>query len=72
MIGDSLIAEARQSAAAPVEEVATVPTPASKISVFDSAAVVELDSIVDALAEDAATARGDSETDAVDQLFASF
>ena len=46
--------------------------PVSKTSVFDDAAVVNLDSIVDTIAQDTAEAGSDEEADAVDQLFAQF
>ncbi|MGI9471458.1 MAG: GEVED domain-containing protein [Rubripirellula sp.] len=70
-LGDALIAEASEREGQELETVASVEAPAEKTSVFDNAAVVEIDSIVDSLAEDTATAREDSETDALDQLFAS-
>ena len=43
----------------------------SKTSVFDDAASVQLDSIVDTLAADNAAARSQSEGDSVDDWFAS-
>lgn len=44
----------------------------SKMSVFDSAASVQLDSIVDSLAADNASVRGETGNDPLDDLFASF
>jgi hypothetical protein len=75
-LGDALIAEAIQSSEKEVEEtseeeVSTVTPPVNKTSVFDSPAVVQLDSLVDALAEDTAVAKNEAEVDALDQLFAS-
>ena len=59
VIGDSLIAEAIESESLPIDPVSTIAPTESKTSVFDSPAVVEIDSIVDSLAEDTAAARGD-------------
>jgi hypothetical protein len=66
-LGDSLIAEASIA-----EDVSTIESPAvAKASVFDAPAVVQLDSIVDSLAKDAAAAKdSDPEADAIDRLFA--
>ena len=69
-IGDALIADA-QDQDLPVDEAPAIVPTESKTSVFDSAAVVELDSIVDSLAEDTASVRADEDNDALDQLFAS-
>ncbi len=70
LLGDFLLADALDKAE-PVEEVAIVATQPTKASVFDSPAVVELDSFVDALAEDTAMVRGEDENDSLDQVFAS-
>ena len=70
VFGDALIAEALESETRPSEEVSTVDPPSDKISVFDSPAVVALDSIVESLAEDTATARDEDSNEALDQLFA--
>ncbi len=70
LLGDYLIADALDKET-PAEPVAPVTPETSKISVFDSPAVVELDSMIDGLAEDAATVRGEGENDALDQAFAS-
>lgn len=68
-IGDLLIAETQQ----PAPEV-IAPTAVSKTSVFDSPQSVQLDSIVDSLAEDTSASRlAELENSNVrDQLFASF
>jgi hypothetical protein len=71
VLGDVLIAETRQTDSTPIEEISTVVPSQSKISVFDSPAVVQLESIVDSLAEDTAAAQSEEEVDALDQLFAS-
>ncbi len=71
VLGDSLIAEAVKSETLPIDPVSTIAPTESKTSVFDSPAVVEIDSIVDSLAEDTAAVRGEDENDAMDQLFAS-
>jgi hypothetical protein len=74
-VGDVLIAQARESEASEtkvVEEVSTVTAPPKKTSVFDSAPVVAVESIVESLAEDTAGAREDGDNAALDQLFASF
>ena len=71
-LGDALIAEATgTNDVTPSDPVTSVEESTPKTSVFDSPAVVEIDSIVDSIAEDAASARSDSDTDAHDQLFAS-
>ena len=69
VLGDSLIAEAVKSETLPLDPVSTIAPPVSKTSVFDSPAVVEIDSIVDSLAEDTATVRSEDENDALDRLF---
>ena len=75
LLGDALIAASVETEvtvdepASPPSTVAETPT---KTSVFDTAPVVAVESIVDSIAEDAASARGDEEHDALDQLFASF
>ena len=72
-LSDALIAEANDAHGPTVlEPVAEVETHAAKTSVFDHAAVVEVDSIVDALAEDTSAAREETETEALDQWFANF
>jgi hypothetical protein len=77
VIGDFLIADALTSQkeeteeSAPTEDVALDLSPTSKTSVFDSAATVQLDSIVEDLAKDTASARGEDQTDPLDQVFAS-
>lgn len=71
-LGDALLAEEGRESDAVEVPVSTVDAPVSKTSVFDSAAVVELDSLVDSLASDAATERSDDENETLDRLFASF
>ncbi len=72
VVGDVLISEALQADSQPVEEVSTIDAEEDdKVSVFDHPAIVELDSIVSALAEDTAAASEDDENAAIDQLFAS-
>ena len=78
MIHETFIGNGQESSdsdAEPAEApaVAVVDQP-EKTSVFDSPASIELDSIVDELAADAANAGGDSESQAseLDQFFASF
>jgi hypothetical protein len=73
LLGDLLIAEALESSERNVEPESPAPSSASpsKTSVFDIPAVVEIDSIVDALAEDTALARSESEPAALDHWFAS-
>ncbi|MGB7327296.1 MAG: GEVED domain-containing protein [Rubripirellula sp.] len=67
-LGDDAIAEAEANAA-----VSTIEAPVTKTSVFDNAAVVDLDSIVDSLAEDSVASRDEAgEMSALDQLFAGF
>ena len=64
-LGDALIEDA-QATASTIEQEAT-----SSVSIFDSPAAVNLDSIVDSIAQDTAQASGeDDETNALDQLFA--
>ncbi len=77
VIGDVLIAETLQTRSVPRDEPAPgdqvsnlVTEPDSKTSVFDDAAVVALDLIVESLAEDTATVRAEGENDALDDLFA--
>lgn len=67
-VGDELISQA-VSAQSAAESTAAVESVHDKISVFDSAAVIELDSLVDTLAEDRESSTSDEETSAVDQLF---
>ncbi len=72
VIGDQLIAQQKQNQRPLVESVTTIDTPPSKTSVFDSAAVVELDPIVDTLAADLVDSRPEETAESVDQVFASF
>ena len=79
VVGDYLIADALANDSSAVESEAAEPVAvgvaesasSSKTSVFDSPETVQLDSIVDSLAEDTASARGTEETDPLDQWFAS-
>ncbi|MFK8111489.1 MAG: GEVED domain-containing protein [Rubripirellula sp.] len=69
VLGDALIADSLREN---VEQAPEIQAPAAKTSVFDSAAVVQLESLVDSLAEDTATNRGDDdENETLDLLFAS-
>ena len=79
VVGDYLIADALANDSSAVESEVAEPVAvgvaesasSSKTSVFDSPETVQLDSIVDSLAEDTASARGTEETDPLDQWFAS-
>ncbi|TWU59484.1 hypothetical protein Poly51_22720 [Rubripirellula tenax] len=68
-VGDEVILQLQLQSSV---STATVEAPATKTSVFDSPVMVELDAIVDSIAEDSAAARSDDATGALDQLFASF
>jgi hypothetical protein len=65
-VGDQMIAQAS------TDPVSTIQAkPESKSSVFDDPAVIEVDSLVDSLAEDTASANdADSATKNLDRLFA--
>lgn len=71
IVGDQLNRQAEPDESLQIDQPATVETTAEKTSVFDVAAVVELDSIVDSLAEDTADSREADLTTPVDQVFAS-
>ena len=72
VVGNALIEDALESEGQIATDISTVDQSSQKTSVFDSATVVAIDEIVDALAEDTAGARGEEEGgEAVDQLFAS-
>jgi hypothetical protein len=75
-LGDAMLAEKSEEETyqdPPAEEISSVGPAAEsgKTSVFDNPAMIELDSIVDDLADDAAAARGGDDTDMLDQVFAS-
>jgi hypothetical protein len=71
LLGDFLMADTLEEKTIVDEPVSIDTAPVTKTSVFDSPAVVELESIVDTLAEDGATARGEDENNSLDQVFAS-
>ncbi len=76
LVGDSVIAggtREEQPAPFPVnqQDVGVDQPSSEKLSIFDSAATIEVESIVDRLAEDTASSRdAEEETTALDQLFA--
>ena len=74
LLGDEAITRSQSETATTTVTATTVTTPVSKTSVFDAPDIVELDSIVDSIAEDTASVRGDDD-DAIgtlDRLFAAF
>ncbi|MDF1840830.1 MAG: dockerin type I domain-containing protein [Rubripirellula sp.] len=77
-LGDLLIAESQSadldddSISTSQDTVSEVESSAEAVSVFDSAPVVAVDSLVDSLAEDTASIREEGENNALDQMFADF
>lgn len=72
-VGDLLVAEANENAAVRQDPVSSIAAEgeSSKASVFDHIAVANLDSIVDSLAADTASATdGEEESSVLDQIFA--
>ncbi|TWU42048.1 beta strand repeat-containing protein [Novipirellula artificiosorum] len=73
-VGDLLVAEATSQSNAVIATESVAPlaaNPVSKVSVFDSAAVMSLDSVVDTIAEDTAEAKSDEDPVSVlDKIFA--
>ncbi len=72
VIGDALLSQGTGEVTTASGPVSTIAEETEEhVSVFDHPAVVELDEIVDALAEDKASKDDSGETSALDQLFAS-